>query len=134
MLRFDTRQSGKPCLISCSDSGLTLVGRCCQAAQVDTTINLRLLVLQGMKTSNIIKIPRTPNYANKISARKNADAQTRWVKRDNKHYYYWVCMASYDTKGGFIDTTATKPTNGSRTKQFKRLIQQFPSSAEGALG
>ena len=38
-----------------SHSGLALIGRCCEAAQVDLVIDRKLPVSQGMKTSDLVK-------------------------------------------------------------------------------
>jgi hypothetical protein len=53
MPRFEVRQSSK--LNLTSYSGLALIGQCCQAAQLETVIDPRLPVSQGMKTSDIVK-------------------------------------------------------------------------------
>jgi hypothetical protein len=48
MPKFEVRQTGK--LNLTSYSGLALIGQCCEAAQVDSVIDPRLPVSQGMKT------------------------------------------------------------------------------------
>ena len=53
MPRFEVKQSTK--LNLTSHAGLALIGQCCQAAQVQTVMDARLPVLQGMKTSDIVK-------------------------------------------------------------------------------
>lgn len=53
MPRFEVKQTSK--LYLTSYSGLALIGQCCQAAQVDTVIDPRLPVSQGMRTSDIVK-------------------------------------------------------------------------------
>lgn len=53
MPRFEVKQTSK--LYLTSYSGLVLIGQCCQAAQVDTVIDPRLPVSQGMRTSDIVK-------------------------------------------------------------------------------
>ena len=52
MPRFEFRQSVK--LNLTSYSGLALVGQCCEVAQVDVVIDPKLLVSQGMKTSDTL--------------------------------------------------------------------------------
>jgi hypothetical protein len=53
MPKFEVRQTGK--LNLTSYSGLVLIGQCCEAAQVDSVIDPRLPVSQGMKTSDMVK-------------------------------------------------------------------------------
>jgi hypothetical protein len=53
MPRFEVKQSTK--LNLTSYSGLALIGQCCQAAQVEAVIDPKLPVLQGMKTSDLVK-------------------------------------------------------------------------------
>lgn len=53
MLRFEVCQTGKQNLTSSSD--LALIGQCCQAAQVAAVIAPRQPVLQGMRTSDVMK-------------------------------------------------------------------------------
>ena len=53
MPEFEVRQSRN--LKLTSNSGLALIGLCCEAAQVDLVIDPRLPVSQGMKTSDLVK-------------------------------------------------------------------------------
>ena len=53
MPEFEVRQSRN--LRLTSHSGLALIGRCCEAAQVDLVIDRKLPVSQGMKTSDLVK-------------------------------------------------------------------------------
>jgi|GEM_PF-3261759 len=53
MARFEVKQSGK--LQLTSYSGLALVGQCSQIAPVDTVIDSRIPVSQGMRTSDLVK-------------------------------------------------------------------------------
>lgn len=53
MPRFEVRQTAK--LNLTSHSGLALIGQCCQAAQLESVIDPKLPVSQGMKTSDIVK-------------------------------------------------------------------------------
>ncbi|MDF9392785.1 MULTISPECIES: IS1380 family transposase [Methylococcus] len=53
MARFDLKQSTK--LQLTSYAGLALIGQCCQAAQVETVIDPKLPVSQGMRTSDVVK-------------------------------------------------------------------------------
>jgi len=51
--KFEVRQTSKLNLTAAS--GLALIGQCCEAAQVDSVIDPRLPVSQGMKTSDLVK-------------------------------------------------------------------------------
>ncbi|QGU33921.1 IS1380 family transposase [Thermochromatium tepidum] len=53
MPKFGVCQTSK--LNLTSYSGLALIGQCCEAAQVDSVIDPRLPVSQGMKTSDLVK-------------------------------------------------------------------------------
>lgn len=53
MPRFEVRQSAK--LNLTSNSGLALIGQCCEVARVDEVIDSCLPVSQGMKSSDMVK-------------------------------------------------------------------------------
>lgn len=88
---------------------------------------------------SIIQIAAHPNRTLEVDARGNpqvrdsADVQAREVKKGKHYFYDYRAYAAMETEDGLVDTTFTRPANGSETKQFERLVRQLPPGVDGVL-